>query len=204
MRQIAQALMLSAALGYQTDQTVVPSTTVSTDNLKPGYSVESKYWVETIKATDQLVVQLTTMVPYESLNEGQIVQSYLQFLYGQNDSGKDTWDMAVCSGFFTSFATIEESTFAAHDSYLDLRGAMVYNSSKGYDVFMTASIPPDDKQDWTVDPAGEGSEVYCTIGSCFFTCKMQRPLTTSESDKDVQFSKNSAPTVFGGFRIYET
>lgn len=149
-------------------------------------------------------MRLTTMVPYESLNEGQIIQSYLQFLYGQNESGKDTWDMAVCSGFFTSFATIEESTFAAHDSYLDLRGAMVYNSSKGYDVFMTASIPPDDKQDWSVDPVGEGSEVYCTIDSCYFSCKMQRPLATSESDKDVQFSTKSALTVFGGFRIYET
>ena len=49
---------------------------------------------------------------------------------------------------------------------------MVYNSSKGYDVFMSASLPPDDKQDWTVDPTGEGSEVYCTINSCYFTCKM--------------------------------
>ena len=81
---------------------------------------------------------------------------------------------------------------------------MVYNSSKGYDIFMTASLPPDDKQDWTVDPQGEGSEVYCTLSSCFFACKMYRPLKTDEADKDVQLATNSAATVFGGFRIYET
>ena len=166
--------MLSAALGFQTDQTVVPETTVSTENLIAGYSVESKYWVETFDGSDSLVVRLTTMVPYESLSEGQIVQSYLQFLYGQNADDKDTWDMGVCTGFFTSFPTINETSFEAQDSYLDLRGAMVYNSSKGYDVFMSASLPPDTSQDWTINPLGEGSDVYCTLESCFFQCQMQR------------------------------
>ena len=66
--------------------------------------------------------------------------------------------MAVCSGFFTSFATIGETTFEAFDSYLDLRGAMVFNSSKGYNVFMTASLPPDTSQDWIIHPMGEDGQ----------------------------------------------
>ena len=71
------------------------------------------------------------------------MQAYLQFLYGQNADGKDQWDVGVCTSFFPSFSTIGETAFEAFDSYLDLRGANVFNSSKGYSVFMSASLVPD-------------------------------------------------------------
>ena len=137
-------LVLSTAFAYKTDLTLVGSTTETAAGQPAGYSLESTYWVKTDDdGSDALVLRLTTMVPYDSLQDGQIVQSYLQFLYGQNADGKNQWDVGVCTSFFTSFATIGETAFEAFDSYLDLRGANVFNSSKGYSVFMTASLAPD-------------------------------------------------------------
>ena len=73
--------------------TLVENATETKDNLRIGYSVESKYWVESDEdGDDALVFRLTTMVPVDDLKDGNIVQSYVQLLYGQKEDSGRTLD----------------------------------------------------------------------------------------------------------------
>ena len=51
---------------------------------------------------------------------------------------------------------------------------------------MTGTIAPDAEQDWKIESTEEqGSDIYCTVTSCFFNCQMKRKLKTKENYKDV-------------------
>lgn len=143
------------------------------------------------------------MIPVDNLVDGNIIQAYIQLLNGQNtETVSDQWDVGTCTSYYTSLATIGETTYEAYDSYLDFRGAQVFNSGRGYLDMLANSIVADPEQDWNM--ASYGSTVLCDVTNCYFTCQMKRKLSTEESDKDLQLAIGNEATVFGGFRIYES
>ena len=156
-------------LGYKTDLTLVNKVSQSTENENAGFGLDLTYWTE----GDSLVLQFIQQVPVAELKAGNIIQSYLQFLHGQDDSAKDKWDVALCTASFPSYETIDQTEFKSYDSYLAINGASVHNSSKGYITFMSASLIADASQDWTVKELTKdqlGSGVTCTVTTCTFQC----------------------------------
>ena len=74
MLKLAPALVVSTAFAFKNDLTLVPSTTESASNLLPGYSLESQYWVRTWGLdSNYLILSLTTEVPYDEVQDGNIV-----------------------------------------------------------------------------------------------------------------------------------
>ena len=201
VKSIIVAISASGALGYKTDLTLVNKVSKSTENEIAGFGLDLQYWTE----SESLVLQFIQQVPVAELKPGNIIQSYVQLLHGQDDSGKDKWDVALCTASFPGYDTIDQTEFKSYDSYLAINGASVHNSSKGYVTFMSASLVADAGQDWTVEELTKdqfGSGVTCTVTTCTFKCQMQRKLKTEETDKDVQMAIGDEETVLGGYRLY--
>lgn len=121
-------VLILFCLGVQGAEWVVvpPVEKTSRKNTK-GYSMTANMHAD---GSGDVILSMDTTVPWVYLQEGNLVQSYIQFL--DNDRSlpnADFYDVASCSGVFPSFKKLYSAKFTANDYYFT-NGKDIRNTKK--------------------------------------------------------------------------
>ena len=124
-------LLLTPALlficGRAAEWTVVPPVLKTERKNTKGYSMTANMYAD---GSGDIILVMDTTVPWVYLQEGNLVQSYIQFLDNERSlPNSDFYDVASCSGVFPSFKRLYDAKFIPNDYYFT-NGKDIRNTKK--------------------------------------------------------------------------